>query len=59
MYKFAIGDKVALGYNSANPDMIFVAEEQYMITIISVIFGIISAVMLIVGFAIGITTIIG
>ncbi|MDD6072533.1 MAG: DUF3592 domain-containing protein [Clostridiales bacterium] len=57
--KHSVGDKVALRYNSENPEMIFVEEEQYIIKFVSVIFGIISAVMLIVGFGIGIGTIIG
>lgn len=56
--KFAVGDKVALRYNSENPDMIFVKEEQFIIKFVSVIFGIISAVMIIVGGALAIGTII-
>lgn len=50
---------MALRYNSENPEMIFVEEEQFVVKFVSVIFGIISAVMLIVGFGIGIGTIIG
>ena len=57
--KHSVGDKVTLRYNSENPDIIFVEEEQYVVKFISVIFGIISAVMLIVGFGIGIGTLIG
>ena len=57
--KFSVGDKVVLRYNSDNPDIIFVEEEQYIVKFMSVIFGIISAVMIIVGVAIGIGSIIG
>lgn len=57
--KHSVGDKVALRYNSENPEIIFVEEEQFVVKFVSVIFGIISAVMLIVGFGIGIGTIIG
>lgn len=52
--KFSVGDKVTLRYHSDNPDIIFVKEEQYIIKFLSVIFGIISAVMLLVGVGIGI-----
>ncbi len=55
--KFSVGDKVSLRYNSENPNIIFVEEEQYIVKFLSVIFGIISAVMIIVGIAIGIGTI--
>lgn len=54
MQKFSVGDQVVLRYNSENPDMIFVAGEQYIIKFLSVIFGIISAIMIIVGIAVGI-----
>ena len=56
--KFSVGDKVVLRYNSDNPDIFFVEEEQYIIKFLSVIFGIISAVLIFVGMAIGIGTII-
>lgn len=56
--KFSVGDKVALRYCSDNPDIIFVKEEQYIIKFMSVIFGLISAVMIIVGSGIAIGTII-
>ena len=57
--KHSVGDKVALRYNSENPDIIFVEEEQYVVKIVSVIFGIISVVMLIVGIGLGISAIFG
>ena len=50
---------MALRYNSENPDIIFVEEEQYVVKFVSVIFGIISVVMLIVGIGLGIGSIIG
>ena len=52
--KFSVGDKVVLRYNAKNPEMIFVKAEQYIVKFMSVIFGIISGVMLIVGLGIGI-----
>ena len=47
--KFSVGDKVALRYNSSNPDIFFVDAEQFIIKFLSVIFGIISAVMILIG----------
>lgn len=52
--KFSIGDEVVLHYKSDNPKIVFVEEEQYIVKLISVIFGIISGVMIISGMVIGI-----
>ena len=57
--KSEIGDKVALQYNSENPNMIYVEEEQHIEKFISIIFGIISAIMIIVSIAVGVSGLIG
>ena len=57
--KFSVGDKVVLRYNAKNPEMIFVEAEQHIVKFMSIIFGIISGVMLIVGLGIGIGFMVG
>ena len=50
---------MVLRYNAKNPEMIFVEAEQHIVKFMSIIFGIISGVMLIVGLGIGIGFMVG
>lgn len=51
--KHSVGDSVVLRYNKADPNMIFVQDEQFIVKFLSVIFGFISAIMIIVGVIVG------
>ena len=55
--RFSVGDKVVLSYCSANPEIYYVEEEQSIIKFVSVILGIISAVMIIVSVCLAIGSI--
>ncbi|MGN0483048.1 MAG: DUF3592 domain-containing protein [Lachnospiraceae bacterium] len=54
--KFAVGDSVVLRYNKENPTMVFVQEEQYIVKFLSVIFGLISVVMFVIGGVMGVVS---